>query len=141
MNIDEARTHAQRLGSTVYIGTVTASAFANITPIVMAWPDERIYMATGAKSFKVRDLAKNPNVTLHWPVSQATNFDQLKIRGKAEVLTDPASRARLWKAFDYDLAAFFGTPDSAELCYIALTPERIVMELAMGAGGRETWKA
>ena len=39
MTFEEAREHAKRLGSTVYIGTVTASGFANITPIAVTWPE------------------------------------------------------------------------------------------------------
>lgn len=144
MDLDTARGHVQRLGQTMYIGTIAASGYPNITPIAVAWPDGdgRLYAATMASSWKVKDIRRDPKVTLHNLVSEATAYDQVRVRGTAEVLHGRDYAERFWDGtFGYSLADFFGSPDNPELCFIAVTPRQVVLERAMGAGGRDEWRA
>jgi general stress protein 26 len=144
MDLETARGHVRRLGQTMYIGTVAPSGYANVTPIAVAWPEgsDYLYAATMASSAKVRDLRRNPKVTLHNLVSEATAYDQVRVRGTAEILQGREHAERFWEGtFDYSLADFFGSPENPDLCFIAITPRRVVLERAMGAGGREEWRA
>ncbi len=140
MELDELQEIAARLGSTVYLATLSDGGYPNIAPIAVTWRDGIAYMATNASSHKVRHIQRDPRVSLHTAVGEATSFDQLAVRGTAAVLQDAASRERLWDAFDYDLATFFGTKDNPDLCFLAVEPERAVFLAQMGQGGRKSWR-
>ncbi len=141
MDLDEVQEIAARLGSTVYLATLSDGGYPNIAPIAVSWRDGVAYMATNASSHKVRHIRRDPRVSFHTAVGQATGFDQLSVRGTAAILQDTASRERLWGAFDYDLAAFFGTKENPDLCFIAVQPERVLFLLQMGQGGRKSWRS
>ena len=140
MDRASAREHSIRLGHRFYLATNSPSGFPNVTPIDIAWPDPTgpIYIATTNSSWKVKDIASSPKVTLHSNVG--ADYDQLRVRGTATVRDDAETRARLWKGvFGYDLAMFFGSADNPQLCYLAIEPSRIVLDKMMGQNGRETW--
>ena len=90
---------------------------------------------------KARNIAACPDVALHWQVDDSG--DGVEVWGTAAVHTDAETKHRLWNGvFDYDLGAFApGGPDSPEVCFIAVTPERALALKAFGMGGRETWPA
>jgi general stress protein 26 len=93
-----------------------------------------------ADSVKVRNLAANAEVAMHWQVD--ASGDDVEAWGRAAVHTDvDTKRCRLWTGvFDYNLDDFAPDgPESPSVCFIAVTPERALNLKAHGMAGRDTW--
>jgi len=91
---------------------------------------------------KARNVTANPNVALHWQVTEVG--DGVEIWGTAELFDDIDTKRRLWDGvFDYDLNAFApGGPDnSPETAFMAITPTRALVLKQYGMGGMQRWTA
>jgi len=93
------------------------------------WEGSTCWAATGRQSFKGKHIAHNPYVSLtYWDAQQ----QQVYADCRAEWVDDPAERLRVWELYKntpapvgYDLAMFFGAPDSTNYGLLKLTPWRI----------------
>ena len=98
------------------------------------------YIATDPNSFKVRNVTTNPLVELlHW----TTDFRHVRIRGRASLVTDEATKVRLWDTFSYNLTDFFGAVDSPTYGLLQIEPFRIELSsLERVATGKppEVWR-
>jgi general stress protein 26 len=95
-----------------------------------------------AHSVKVRNVAANPKVALHWQVTEVG--DGVEMWGSAAVWDDVETKRRLWTGvFDYDLDLFArgGPDDSPGTAFLAITPSRAVVIRAYGMKGIERWSA
>ena len=93
-------------------------------------------------SVKVRNLAANPRIALHWQVTEEGNG--VEVWGTAAYHGDLETKRRLWNGvFDYDLNLFSpGGPDnSPDVGFLAITPDRAVIITHYGAGGVRRWRA
>ncbi|MHC4511240.1 MAG: pyridoxamine 5'-phosphate oxidase family protein [Planctomycetota bacterium] len=107
-----------------------------VTPIM----DENmiIWVGTFAASRKVGHIEKNPEVHLTVGVtSMETAESYLQIQGRAEVLTDAATKKAAWS--DLLKGAFTG-PDDPNYNVIKITPYRIEYQ-GMGMVPPEVWEA
>jgi general stress protein 26 len=107
-----------------------------------AWEGDRLWLFVGSDSVKVRNIAANPRVALHWQVSE--EGDGLELWGTAAVWDDVDTKRRLWSGlFDYDLNLFApGGPDgSPGTAFIAITPVRAVAIKQYGIGGLDRWRS
>lgn len=142
MDLERVKTESARLSPQAHVATVGRDGAPDVVPIHPAWEGDTIWFMAGAKSVKCRNIAHNPNVAMHWQVTEAG--DGLEVWGIAEVHTDLETKKRLWTGvFDYDLSAFAsggpeGSPDTA---FVAIHPKRALYLIAYGMGGRETWPA
>ena len=96
----------------------------------------------GETSVKARNVAANPNVALHWQVTEVG--DGVEVWGTAELFTDVETKKRLWDdVFDYDLNAFApgGPENSPGTGFLAITPQRALILHQYGMGGLQRWKA
>jgi general stress protein 26 len=127
--------------------TPQLSALATITEEGKPWVryvtplmDENmtIWMATFAASRKVGHIKKNPEVHLTVGVtSMETAKSYLQIQGRAEVLTDAATKQAAWG--DH-LKGIFSGPDDPNYNVIKITPHRIEYQ-GMGIVPPEVWEA
>ncbi len=80
-----------------------------------------IYIANLRAYGKTREIEQNPNVELCY-LSEA--HDQVRITGRAEVLTDPALLADIW-ATNPLLRRYLGTPENPNLIIYKIVPSRV----------------
>jgi general stress protein 26 len=123
------------------------SALATITEDGKPWVryvtpfmDEQmtVWMATFGGSRKVAQIKQNPEVHLTVGVtSPQTAESYLQVQGKAEVLTDAATKKAVW--FD-ELKAIFSGPEDPHYHVVKITPYRIEYQ-GMGMTPPEVWQA
>jgi general stress protein 26 len=80
-----------------------------------------IYVANLRSYGKTREIAANPRVELCY-LDDA--HDQVRITGRAEVLTDRAVLDEIWQGNPL-LRRYLGTPDNPELIIYVIRPERV----------------
>jgi general stress protein 26 len=107
---------------------------------VTPFADENLtlWMATFLGSRKVSQIKKNPEVHLTTGVTtMETAESYLQIQGRAEILTDEATRKMVW--FDH-LRNIFSGPDDPNYAVCKITPYRIEYQ-SMGMVPPEVWEA
>ncbi|MBU6315468.1 MAG: pyridoxamine 5'-phosphate oxidase family protein, partial [Acidobacteria bacterium] len=97
------------------------------------------WIMCGLDSVKVRNIAHNPHVALHWQVTEVG--DGLEVWGTATVHADLDTKRRLWNGvFDYDLNLFApGGPSSSQVAFVSVDAERALYLGAYGMAGTERW--
>jgi general stress protein 26 len=142
MDLERVKNESARLSPWAHVATVGADGDPDVVPVHPAWEGDTLWFMTGVASVKVRNIAHQPNVALHWQVTEAG--DGLEVWGTAVVHTDVDTKRRLWNGvFDYDLDLFApgGAEDSPDTAFVAVQPDRALYLIAYGMGGRETWSA
>jgi general stress protein 26 len=137
-----------------FIARVHEAVWCNVATVDgRGWPRSRVlhtiwegpvgWIATGRQSFKARQIARQPHVSLAY---LADPLKPVYVDCVAEWQDDPAEKRRLWDLFGaappplgYDLAPFFGSIDSPGYGLLRLTPWRI--ELANLTGETRVWHA
>lgn len=140
MELDEVKSEAARLSPLAHLATVGSDGAPDVVPIHPAWEGDTLWVMSYADSVKVRNIAANPSVALHWQVDESG--DGVALWGAASVHSDLDTKRRLWTGvFDYDLNQFApGGPESDGSCFIAVQPERALALKQYGMAGRDTWK-
>ena len=83
--------------------------------------DMVIWFATGLSTSKIKDIKKNPTVSVF--VDDPTNQKNASIIGKAEIVTDGKLRKKFWQeAFGF---FFPGGPTDPDYCLLKITPKKI----------------
>jgi general stress protein 26 len=142
MELDEVKAFATELSAWAHLATVGADHKPDVTPVHPCWQGDTLWVMLGADSVKARNIAANPNVALHWQVSEVG--DGVEIWGTAKLYTDVATKKRLWKGvFDYDLNLFApgGAENSPDTAFLAITPQRAMVVKQYGMRGIERWRA
>jgi general stress protein 26 len=140
MTLAEVQAFASKLSPWAHLASVGADGEPDVVPVHPCWEGEVLWVMCGASSVKVRNIAHQPKVALHWQVTEVG--DGVEIWGTATVHTDLETKRRLWTGvFDYDLGAFApgGPENSPDTAFIAITPERALVLKAYGMAGRSTW--
>jgi len=140
--LDTIKAEATRLSPWAHLATIGSDGKPDVVPIHPAWEGDTLWIMTFADSVKARNVAANPNVAMHWQVTEAG--DGVEVWGTAAVHDDVDTKRRLWDGvFDYDLNQFSpgGPDDSPNAVFVAVKPERAVAVKQYGMGGRETWSA
>lgn len=140
--LDEVKAFAAGLSMWAHLATVGADGEPDVVPVHPCWDGDVLWVMVGATSVKARNAQANPNVALHWQVTEVG--DGVELWGSAELFTDVETKRRLWSGvFDYDLNLFApGGPDNApETGFLAVTPSRAVVVKQYGAGGIQRWHA
>ena len=100
------------------------------------WEGETLWFATGASSAKIRQIKLNPSIDVQFQVAPP-DFVHVLVRGRAEIVTDPAEKKRVWDVIDYDLSAFWaGGPEDAEFALVRVAPERVELSKMFGSQDR-----
>jgi general stress protein 26 len=140
ITLDEAKAYGTALSPWAHIATIGDDGLPDVSPVHPCWEGDTLWIMVFASSVKARNIAANPNVALHWQVTE--KGDGLEIWGTAAVHDDLDTKRRLWNGvFDYDLNLFSpGGPDnSPDTAFVAVQPSRAVYLLAYGMGGTMRW--
>jgi len=79
-----------------WIGTSGPGGRPHSAPVWGVWVDGVFYFSTGAESRKGRNMAKNPQITVHPEIDNAAVI----IDGSAEVISSPAKLKPVWKSYN-----------------------------------------
>jgi general stress protein 26 len=141
MDLDEIKAEGQRLSPWAHFATVGADGKPDVVPVHPSWEGDTLWVMASEDSVKCRNIAHQPEVALHWQVTESG--DGLELWGTASVHADLDTKRRLWTGvFDYDLDFFVpGGPEASGTAFIAVAPSRAVYLKAYGMGGIERWKA
>ncbi len=141
MDLDDIKQKAASLSPWAHIATVRPDGTPDVTPVHPCWDGDTLWIMVFNGSVKVRNVATNPKVALHWQVTE--KGDGLELWGSATVHSDLATKERLWTGvFDYDLNLFaLDGPSSPQVAFMAVTPERALYLGAYGMAGTERWSA
>jgi len=110
-----------------------------------AFEGERVWVATGRKSAKARQIAKNSKVELFYQIG--AEMVHLTVTGVARFVEDASDKKRIWdsKVFDYDLSQFWPAgPSSDDFGLMLITPARVELtSLAEMTTGKkpEVWRS
>ena len=140
--LEEIKTFAAGLSPWAHFATVGADGAPDVVPVHPAWEGDTLWAMVFASSVKVRNIASNPYVALHWQVTE--QGDGVEVWGTARVHTDVETKRRLWEGvFDYNLSDFSpGGPDnSPDTAFIGVVPDRALLLLQYGMGGSKRWRA
>jgi general stress protein 26 len=105
----------------------------------------RVWIATGRKSAKARQIGKNPRVELFYQIG--SDMVHLTITGRARFVEDPIEKKRVWerKIFDYELGQFWPQGHaSKDFGLLLIEPEKAELTSLpdMTQGKRpELWRA
>jgi PPOX class probable F420-dependent enzyme len=140
VDLDDVRAETVRLSNWAHIATVGDDGNPDVVPVWPAWIDDTLWIFSHTNSVKVRNIAANPNVALHWQVDESG--DGIELWGTATVDTDLETKRRLWTGvFTYNLDDFAPAGlESPDNCFIAVRPERVLALKQYGMAGRETWR-
>ncbi len=140
--LDDVKAACAQLSVWAHLATVGADNEPDVVPVHPCWEGDTLWLMCGVDSVKARNIAHNPNVALHWQVTEVG--DGVELWGTAALHTDVETKRRLWEGvFDYDLNLFApGGPDgSPDTGFIAVTPKRALVMRAYGMGGIDRWRA
>ncbi len=141
VTLDEIKTFAASLSPWAHIATVGADGAPDVVPVHPGWEGDTMWAMIGADSVKARNVADNPQVALHWQVTE--QGDGVEVWGTASVHTDIESKCRLWDGvFDYNLSDFApgGPEDSANTAFLAVEPSRALILYMYGMKGMKRWR-
>ena len=141
VDLDDVKAETTRLSKWAHLATVGADGNPDVVPVWPAWHDDTLWIFADANSVKVRNLASNSNVAMHWQVDESG--DGVEVWGTATVHTDLDTKRRLWTGvFTYNLDDFAPEGlESADNCFVAVQPERVLALKQYGMAGRDTWRA
>lgn len=114
---------------------------ARVRMVHPTWEGDVLWIATGPTSAKAREIQENGAVDIQFQVAP-DDFVHLMVRGNATVLTDQATKTRVWDVMDYDLAQFWpGGPTSPDYCIVKVLPSRVELSEMFGTMNKRVWKA
>lgn len=105
------------------LATVDSRSHPRVRPVspVRIDSDFTVYVANLASYQKTSEIAGNPKVELAY---LAPDHDQLRISGRAEIVTDNATLAEIW-AGNPLLKHYLGSPDNPEFILYRIVPEQV----------------
>lgn len=145
MDLDEVKREAGALSRAAHVATVGTDGRPDVVPVNPGWDGDTPWFISNARSVKVRNIAANSAVALHWQVTEDDgdqDGDAVMLWGTARFHDDRDTKRRLWTGvFDYDLDQFApGGPDgSPDAGFVAVTPERALVKKRYGIDGRHAW--
>ena len=114
---------------------------ARVRMVHPTWEGDILWIATGPNSAKAREIQDNGAVDIQFQVAP-DDFVHLLVRGNATVLTDQATKTRIWDVMDYDLSQFWPAgATSPDYCVIKVQPLRVELSQMFGTMNKRVWKA
>jgi len=103
---------------TVGLATVEDGA-PRVRPVTVIHHERELYVATGSADAKVRQLRANPSFEFYFLVGGRESQGSVRASGRAEFVTDPATRRAAADMMPY-FAEFWQTPDDPRFVLLRL---------------------
>ena len=105
------------------LATVDSESQPRVRPVsqVRVDSDFTVYVANLASYQKTGEIAANPRVELAY---LAPNHDQIRITGKAEVVSDQSVLIEIWECNPL-LKMYLGSPDNPEFILYRIVPDQV----------------
>lgn len=105
------------------LATVDSESQPRVRPVspVRVDPNFTVYVANLASYQKTSEIAANPKVELAY---LAPDHDQLRIAGRAELVTDESTLAEIWAANPL-LKQYLGSPQNPEFILYRILPDQV----------------
>ncbi len=104
------------------------------------WEGQVLWLATGAGSAKLRQIASTPVVDVQFQVSPP-DFVHILARGRAQAITDPTEKKRVWDVMDYDLSMFWKKgPEDPSYIPVRIEPTLVELSKMFGMAERRRWR-
>ncbi len=118
----------------VSFGTFGANGWPNVRVLLVAAKDgiETIWFATGSTSSKIAELKANPKAIIYGYDAEA--MQEFRLFGKVELLTDSASRRKIWK--DEYVEHFPDGVDSPDMVVLRFDTESGFFDCYMRENGK-----
>jgi general stress protein 26 len=122
------------------VASVDAHGAPRVRIVHPTWEGDVLWFATGATSPKARQIAADPRVDVQFLVAPP-DFVHILCRGRAEIVTDPGEKKRVWDVIDYDLSQFWpGGPDDPSYAPVKIVPERVELSKMFGMVDKRVWR-
>jgi nitroimidazol reductase NimA-like FMN-containing flavoprotein (pyridoxamine 5'-phosphate oxidase superfamily) len=142
LTLEEVKADSLRYGRFAFVGTVSPSGTPYVSPVAVAWIGDRLVAFLASNEAKVANARTNPKVTVHFQVSELTNWDSCILWGRASIVDHTEGRRALWDKMGYELAAFEpGGPEADSHVFMVMEPTRATIWRFYGIQGRESWRA
>jgi len=106
ITFDQLHSESKRFGRSAYIASVSKTSVPFVSPVTFSWFGEDLLAFLASNEQKVKNCHENPEVNIHYPVSEENNWDSFLLRGKASVISDTPGREYLWDKMGYDCNLF-----------------------------------
>lgn len=127
MTDEEIREHLERKDRWMVLTTVGADGFPHAVPMGYFLAGERVVMGCKDGTQKVRNVERNPKVSLLWENGRgAADLTAVMIRGLARVVRDPRERLELKREACRQRGEELPTSVAADFVYIEVRPTRTV---------------
>ena len=83
ISLNEIKEYARSLSPWAHLATVGADNQPDVVPVHPCWEGDTLWTMIGAKSIKAHNVTANPNVALHWQVTEAG--DGVELWGTAKL--------------------------------------------------------
>lgn len=105
------------------LATVDPQSQPRVRPVspVRVDPDFTVYVANLASYRKTSEIEANPKVELAY---LAPDHDQIRITGKAEVVSDESILTDIWESNPL-LKMYLGSPDNPQFILYRVVPEQV----------------
>jgi general stress protein 26 len=109
-----------------WVATVGGDARPHLAAVWGLWSDGALYVSTGGRSRKARDLARNPNVA----VSVDGTAESLTIDGVAVRVRDPSAQTTIAAGYRAKYGEGFPDPEANPL--LAIRPRTVIAVIEAG---------
>ncbi len=134
MRWSDVEAAARRIHWGAFLATADTEGRPHVAFVSPGFLGGRIWVVSDGNTRKVRNVVRNPQVALHWPVDPDDTNLQLYVEGRATIHTDAESKSRLWslKPVPWELGDFYGGPEDPQLTFIEIEPLYASLSQAIG---------
>lgn len=140
LDFEAVKADSLRYPRTAYIATVSPSGTPYVSPVTFAWHGDVLLSFLASGEAKVKNCRSNSKVSIHFAVSEATNWDSCVIWGDATVVDDTRGRRELWDKMGYDCDLFEpGGPEADSHVFLVVRPTKARILRNYGIAGSDSW--
>jgi general stress protein 26 len=103
----------------VFLATAEMSQ-PRVRPVTVIDHDDTLWIATGTRSQKARQIRHNPNVELCLPIQSGNARGYVRVAGVAECVADEAMREEIGRRFGY-FGEYWSGPEDPDYTLLRIT--------------------
>jgi uncharacterized pyridoxamine 5'-phosphate oxidase family protein len=103
----------------VYLATAEGDQ-PRVRPVTLLNIEQKLWMATGRRSAKARQILRHPNVEFCLPLTETCGTGYLRVAGVATAEKDPETRQRIGEQIPF-LREYWSGPDDPNVVLIRIT--------------------